>query len=125
MPKAKYVNTEQINLRLPEGIYNDIIKIMEHEKKWSSPQQFIQYTLNEKIEKWKKDHTELTGHPWDEEKMKIEVTAKKYFAGLGYDGYSVKLPDGGMINLRLSKSVIDAPKPKELKVTLEWEDFND
>jgi len=57
--------------------------------------------------------------------MKIEVTAKKYFAGLGYDGYSVKLPDGGMINLRLSKNVIDAPKPKELKVTLEWEDFND
>jgi len=26
---------------------------------------------------------------------KIELTLKKYFAGLGYDGYSVKLPEGG------------------------------
>jgi len=57
--------------------------------------------------------------------MKIEVTLRKYFAGLGYDGYSVKLPEGGMINMRISKNVLKEPKPEELKVTLEWEDSTD
>lgn len=56
MPKKEYVKTEQVNMRLPIGIYNDIIKIMNIEKKWNSPQQFIQDVLNEKIEKWKKEN---------------------------------------------------------------------
>jgi len=56
--------------------------------------------------------------------MKIEVALRKYFAGLGYDGYSLKLFEGGMINMRLSKRVID-PKPETTKVTLEWEDSVD
>ena len=56
---------------------------------------------------------------------KIELTLKKYFAGLGYDGYSVKLPEGGMINMRISKNVLNEPKPETMKVTLEWEDSVD
>jgi len=56
---------------------------------------------------------------------KIELTLKKYFAGLGYDGYSVKLPEGGMINMRISKNVLKEPKPETMKVTLEWEDSVD
>ncbi len=56
MPKKNYVNTEQVNVRLPEGIYSEIIKIMNKEKKWNSPQQFIQDALNEKIERWKKEN---------------------------------------------------------------------
>jgi hypothetical protein len=56
---------------------------------------------------------------------RIEVTAVKYFAGLGYDGYSVKIPEKGMINLRLSKSVIDGPKPDEVRVTIEWDDSSE
>jgi len=53
------------------------------------------------------------------------VTLRKYFAGLGYDGYSVKLPEGGMINMRISKNVLKEPKPETMKVTLEWEDSVD
>jgi len=56
---------------------------------------------------------------------KIEVVLKKYFAGLGYDGYSVKLPEGGMINMRISKNVLKEPKPETMKVTPEWEDSVD
>ena len=56
MPKKEYVKSEQVNMRLPIGIYNDIIKIMNIEQKWNSPQQFIQDVLNEKIEKWKKEN---------------------------------------------------------------------
>jgi hypothetical protein len=56
---------------------------------------------------------------------KIELTLRRYFAGLGYDGYSVKLPEGGMINMRISKNVLKEPKPETMKVTLEWEDSVD
>jgi len=60
MPKKPYVTTYQVNLRLPEGIYQEILKIINLEKKWNSPQQFIQDALNEKIDRWKKEHP---GHP--------------------------------------------------------------
>jgi len=56
MPKSPYVKTMQVNLRLPIGLYDEIIKIMENEKKWNSPQQFIQDALNEKIDRWNKEH---------------------------------------------------------------------
>lgn len=56
MPKSPYVRTEQVNVRLPIGIYEEIISIMDKEKKWNSPQQFIQDALNEKIERWHKEH---------------------------------------------------------------------
>jgi len=53
------------------------------------------------------------------------LTLWRYFAGLGYDGYSVKLSEEVMINMRISKNALKEPKPEELKVTLEWEDFTD
>lgn len=56
MPKSSYVKTEQVNLRLPIGLYNEMLTIMEKEKKWNSPQQFIQDALNEKLDRWHKDH---------------------------------------------------------------------
>jgi UTP:GlnB (protein PII) uridylyltransferase len=56
MPKAPYVKTEQVNIRLPIGLYDEMLTIMNKEQKWNSPQQFIQDALNEKIERWKKDH---------------------------------------------------------------------
>jgi len=56
---------------------------------------------------------------------KIELTLRMYFAGLGYDCYSVKLPEGGMINIRISKNVLKEPKHKELRVTIEWENSAD
>jgi len=56
---------------------------------------------------------------------KIELTLRRYFAGLGYDGYSVKPPEEGMIDMRISKNVLKEPKPEELRVTLEWEDSTD
>jgi hypothetical protein len=56
MPKTPYVKTEQVNVRLPIGLYNEMLTIMNKEQKWNSPQQFIQDALNEKINQWKKDH---------------------------------------------------------------------
>ncbi|MBX8644829.1 MAG: hypothetical protein KIY12_08955 [Thermoplasmata archaeon] len=56
MPKQPYVKTVPVNLRLPEGLYEEVIRILEKERKWNSPQQFIQDALNEKIDRWKRDH---------------------------------------------------------------------
>ena len=63
MPKAPYVKTEQVNVRLPIGIYEEILRVMNEEKKWNSPQQFIQDAWNEKIARWKREHEEISGHP--------------------------------------------------------------
>jgi hypothetical protein len=56
MPKKEYVDTTQVNVRLPNGIYEEILRIMNIERKWNSPQQFIQDALNEKIDRWKKEN---------------------------------------------------------------------
>jgi hypothetical protein len=45
---------------------------------------------------------------------KIEVVVKKYFAGLRYEGYTVKFPEGGMINFRISKYMLKDPKQETM-----------
>lgn len=56
MPKKRYVDTEQVNLRLPIGLYEEVLLIMGKERRWNSPQQFIQDLIVEKIEKWKNEN---------------------------------------------------------------------
>ena len=51
-----YVKTVQVGLKLPIGLFNELIYIMNEEQKWNSPQQFIQDALNEKIDRWKREH---------------------------------------------------------------------
>jgi len=56
----KYTETKSVLLKLPIGIYNDIINIMNVENKWLTPQDFIKESIKEKIDRWKKEHP---GHP--------------------------------------------------------------
>ena len=60
MPRKskKYVDTVQVQLRLPVGIYEEMLHIMNVEKKWNSPQQFIQDMINEGIGRWKIENPE-------------------------------------------------------------------
>ena len=53
----------------------------------------------------------------------IEVVLREYFAGLGHNGYSLRLFNGGMINMRPSKRVIDSPKPEGVNVTVDLNEF--
>ncbi len=53
--------------------------------------------------------------------QKIEVEAKKSLPNPLYDVYSGKLPNGEKIIVYLSFWVIADPKPKRIKVTVEWE----
>ena len=57
MLKSSYVKTEKVNLRLTIGLYNEMFSIMKKEKKWNSPQQIIQDTHNEKLDRGHKEHT--------------------------------------------------------------------
>ncbi len=54
--------------------------------------------------------------------QKIEVEAKKSLPYPLYDVYSGKLPNGERIIVYLSFWVIADPKPKRIKVTLEWDE---
>jgi len=56
MPKSSYIEIKRLQLRIPIGLYDEMMKIINLEKKWNSPQQFIQEALNEKIDRWKKEH---------------------------------------------------------------------
>jgi len=41
-------------------LYDEVVRIITLEKKWNSPQQFIYEALEEKLNRWKKEHP---GHP--------------------------------------------------------------
>jgi len=60
MPKSSYVEVKRLQLRLPIGLYDEVVRIITLEKKWNSPQQFIYEALEEKLNRWKKEHP---GHP--------------------------------------------------------------
>lgn len=49
----------------------------------------------------------------------IELVLREYYAGLGHNGYSLRLFNEGMINMRPSKGFIDSPKPEGLNVTID------
>ena len=60
MSKRQYVDTVQVNIRLPSGLHAEILKVMNVEKRWNSPQQFIQDLIIDYLDRWKKEHP---GHP--------------------------------------------------------------
>ncbi|WP_428086275.1 hypothetical protein [Caldisericum sp.] len=57
---VKYTETKPVLLKLPKGIYDNILEIMKVENSWLTPQDFIKEAIKEKIERWKKEHP---GHP--------------------------------------------------------------
>jgi len=50
----------KIILLIPEGLMNEIEKVMQVENRWISIQDFIRESVKEKIDRWKKEHP---GHP--------------------------------------------------------------
>ena len=56
MSKKQYVDTIQVNIRLPSGLHGEVLKVMNVEKRWNSPQQFIQDLIIDYLDRWKKQH---------------------------------------------------------------------
>ena len=50
----------KIILLIPEGLMNEIEKVMQAENRWISVQDFVRESIKEKIDRWKKEHP---GHP--------------------------------------------------------------
>jgi hypothetical protein len=57
---TKYTKDRAILLKLPIGIYDEILYVMKVENRWLTPQDFIKNALNEYLSQWKKEHP---GHP--------------------------------------------------------------
>jgi hypothetical protein len=53
---VQYTKTKPVLLKLPVGIYNDIIQAMNAEETWLTPQDFIKEAIKEKIDRHKKEH---------------------------------------------------------------------
>jgi hypothetical protein len=53
--------------------------------------------------------------------QKIEAEVKRFFPRFGYDGHLDKFPDGAIINFRISRNVLEEPKPETKNVILSWD----
>jgi UTP:GlnB (protein PII) uridylyltransferase len=49
-------NKPKITLLMPDGLMNEIEKVMQAENRWISIQDFIRESVKEKIDRWKKEH---------------------------------------------------------------------
>ncbi|MCL4412309.1 MAG: hypothetical protein M1526_03020 [Candidatus Thermoplasmatota archaeon] len=50
----------------------------------------------------------------------IEIEVKRFFPRFGYYWYLAKFPDDDIVNFRISKNVLEEPKPETKNVILEW-----
>lgn len=57
------VRGEKINVLIPQGMVEQISRIMREDPSWISAQEFIRQSVAEKIDRWKREHAEISGHP--------------------------------------------------------------
>jgi len=50
----------KIGILIPEGMIDTIENILKVDQSWISRQEFIRHAIQEKIDRWKKEHP---GHP--------------------------------------------------------------
>lgn len=50
--------SELIGIRLPDGVYEEMIRIIEGARQWPAParQNFILEAVKEKLDRWKREH---------------------------------------------------------------------
>ena len=60
---GKSIPRETISIELPEGIHEQILRILKVDKEAKSEEEFILDAVKDKIKKWKKRNEEIEGHP--------------------------------------------------------------
>lgn len=50
------VPEERVSLRLPKGLHDEMVRIIEGAREWKDRQHFIAEAIREKVERWKRDH---------------------------------------------------------------------
>ncbi len=54
---------ESITIEIPEGLHEQILRILKLDRDEKSEEDFIISAVKDKIKKWKRDREELEGHP--------------------------------------------------------------
>lgn len=54
--EGEKTDTKQITLKMPMELYREIEWIMQRQKSYFYPQEFIRDAIGEKIQKWKDEH---------------------------------------------------------------------
>jgi metal-responsive CopG/Arc/MetJ family transcriptional regulator len=52
-PKTK---GKQVNIYFPEGLYDEMAKVMERANAWMNVQEFVRDAVKEKVERYYKEH---------------------------------------------------------------------
>jgi len=50
------IKGEKVNVLIPEGMIEAIENILKVDQSWISKQEFIRQAIQEKIDRWKKEH---------------------------------------------------------------------
>ncbi len=50
------VAREPLGLRVPVGLYNDMVQVIDAEKRWSGRQEFVLEAIKEKIDRHRKEN---------------------------------------------------------------------
>lgn len=50
------VPEEKVGLRLPKGLHDEMVRVIESAREWKDRQHFIAEAIREKIERWKREH---------------------------------------------------------------------
>ncbi len=54
--KRSDVGYQKVGVTIPDGVYREMIEIVESERRWFDRVEFIREAVKEKIERWKKEH---------------------------------------------------------------------
>ena len=50
------VNGKQINIFFPDGLFNEMVSVMDSANTWMNVQEFVRDAVKEKIEKYHREH---------------------------------------------------------------------
>ncbi len=54
--KRSEVGYQKVGITLPDGVYEEMVTIIETDRRWFDRVEFIREAVKEKIERWRKDH---------------------------------------------------------------------
>ena len=47
---------QKVGVTLPDGLYEEMIRVIDNERRWVDRVEFIREAIKEKLERWKKEH---------------------------------------------------------------------
>ena len=54
--KRSQVGYQKVGITLPDGVYEEMVAIIESDRHWFERVEFVREAVKEKIERWRKEH---------------------------------------------------------------------